>query len=44
MPLLYNALSSGEKMKTVELKWYRTSIEGKQENFFTTKLASLLCR
>ncbi|MEZ9177996.1 hypothetical protein BCT63_19935 [Vibrio kanaloae] len=38
VPLLYNALSSGEKMKEVELKWYRTSIEGKQENFFTTKL------
>ncbi|ENM3896891.1 type VI secretion system effector Hcp-2, partial [Vibrio cholerae] len=38
VPLLYNALSSGEKLKTVELKWYRTSIEGKQENFFTTKL------
>ncbi|EKO3989641.1 type VI secretion system tube protein Hcp, partial [Vibrio fluvialis] len=38
VPLLYNALASGEKMTTVELKWYRTSIEGKQENFFTTKL------
>ncbi len=24
VPLLYNALSSGEKLKTVELKWYRT--------------------
>ena len=40
VPLLYNALASGEKMKSVELKWYRTSIEGKQENFFTTKLES----
>ncbi|HDI3250475.1 TPA: type VI secretion system effector Hcp-2, partial [Vibrio cholerae] len=38
VPLLYNALSSGEKLKSVELKWYRTSLEGKQENFFTTKL------
>ncbi len=38
VPLLYNALASGEKMTTVELKWYRISIEGKQENCFTTKL------
>lgn len=38
VPLLYNALTSGEKLKEVELKWYRTSLEGKQENFFTTKL------
>lgn len=38
VPLLYNALASGEKMNEVTLKWYRTSIEGKQENFFTTKL------
>lgn len=40
VPLLYNALASGEKMKTVELRWYRTSIEGKQENFFITSLES----
>ncbi|HHC7366150.1 TPA: Hcp family type VI secretion system effector, partial [Vibrio parahaemolyticus] len=38
VPLMYNALASGEKLKSVELKWYRTSLEGKQENFFTTKL------
>lgn len=38
VPLLYNALASGEMLPTVELKWYRTSIEGKQEHFFTTKL------
>jgi len=25
-------------LPTGELKWYRTSIEGKQEHFFTTKL------
>ncbi len=40
VPLLYNALASGEKMKKVILKWYRTSTEGKQENFFTTTLES----
>uniref|UniRef100_A6VUJ5 Type VI secretion system tube protein Hcp n=1 Tax=Marinomonas sp. (strain MWYL1) TaxID=400668 RepID=A6VUJ5_MARMS len=38
VPLLYNALSSGEKLPKVELKWYRTSAEGKQENFFVTEL------
>ncbi|MBO2694298.1 type VI secretion system tube protein Hcp, partial [Shewanella algae] len=38
VPLMYNSLSSGEKLNKVELKWYRTSIEGKQEHFFTTKL------
>ena len=38
VPLLYNALASGEMLPTVELKWYRTSIQGKQEHFFTTTL------
>ncbi|MEY0256624.1 Hcp family type VI secretion system effector, partial [Morganella morganii] len=38
VPLLYNALASGEMLPTVELKWYRTSVEGKQEHFFTTAL------
>ena len=37
-PLLYQALTSGEKLPTVEIKWYRTSQEGKQEHYFTTKL------
>lgn len=38
VPLLYNALASGELLPKVELKWYRTSVEGKQEHFFTTSL------
>ncbi|WP_145187472.1 MULTISPECIES: Hcp family type VI secretion system effector [unclassified Pseudomonas] len=38
VPLLYTALSSGEMLPTVELSWYRTSVEGMQERFFTTKL------
>ncbi|AQS38986.1 type VI secretion system effector, Hcp1 family [Shewanella psychrophila] len=38
VPMMYNALASGEKISEVELKWYRTSIEGKQEHFFSTKL------
>jgi type VI secretion system secreted protein Hcp len=38
VPLLYSALSSGELLPNVEISWYRTSIEGKQECFFSTKL------
>ncbi|MFC0327313.1 type VI secretion system tube protein TssD, partial [Halomonas organivorans] len=38
VPLMYNALASGEMLPNVELKWYRTSVEGKQEHFFTTSL------
>ena len=37
-PLLYNALTSGEVLTNVEMRWYRTSIAGKQEHFFTMKL------
>ncbi len=36
VPLLYNALVSGESLTEVEVKWYRTSIEGKNEHFFST--------
>lgn len=38
IPLMYNALASGEMLTKVEIKWYRTSTEGKQEHFFTTTL------
>ncbi|MDR0807078.1 MAG: Hcp family type VI secretion system effector [Enterobacteriaceae bacterium] len=38
VPLLYNALASGEMLPKVQLKWYRTSVDGKQEHFFTTSL------
>jgi type VI secretion system secreted protein Hcp len=41
-PLLYNALTSGEVLPTVEVKWFRTSMEGKQEHYFTTKLTDAL--
>ncbi len=37
-PLLYQALASGEMLPDVEVRWYRTSTEGKQEHFFSTKL------
>lgn len=38
VPLMYNALAAGEMLPTVTLKWYRTSIDGKQEHFFSTLL------
>ncbi|EMA4783891.1 TPA: type VI secretion system tube protein Hcp [Providencia rettgeri] len=38
VPLLYNALAAGEMQPKVQLKWYRTTVEGKQEHFFTTAL------
>lgn len=37
-PLMYQALANGELLPTVEVNWYRTSVEGKQEHFFTTTL------
>lgn len=37
-PLMYQALASGEMLPSVEVNWYRTSVEGTQEHFFTTKL------
>ena len=37
-PLFYNALTSGEVLTKVVIKWYRTSMQGTQENYFTTTL------
>lgn len=37
-PLLYNALTSGERLPTVQIKWYRTSATGTQEHYFTHEL------
>jgi type VI secretion system secreted protein Hcp len=37
-PLMYQALTSGEKLESVVVRWYRTSGEGKQEHFFNTVL------
>lgn len=37
-PLLYTALSSGEKLTKCVIKWYRTSADGQQEHYFTTEL------
>lgn len=37
-PLLYTALSSGEKLTSCIIKWFRTSADGQQEHYFTTEL------
>ena len=37
-PMLYTALSTGERLPTCEIKWYRTSSQGTQQHYFTIKL------
>ncbi|AKJ99293.1 Major exported protein [Pseudomonas chlororaphis] len=37
-PLLQAALTSGETLEEVEIQWMRTSAEGTQEHYFTTKM------
>ncbi|MCP3869544.1 MAG: Hcp family type VI secretion system effector [Gammaproteobacteria bacterium] len=37
-PLLYAALTSGERLSEVVIKWYRTSMAGTQEHYYTHKL------
>ena len=37
-PLLYNALTKGETLSKVAIKWYRTSAAGIPEHFFTIEL------
>ncbi|WP_434083452.1 type VI secretion system tube protein TssD, partial [Escherichia coli] len=34
-PLLLAALTSGERLTKVEIKWYRTSAAGTQEHYYT---------
>ncbi len=38
VPLLYNALTNGERLPIVEVHWFRTSTSGGQEYYFTTRL------
>lgn len=40
LPLLYNALCQGEMLNEVTLDWYRVSLNGTQECFFTTELTN----
>lgn len=37
-PKLYQALTSGERLKDVTLKWYRIDKSGIEEHYFTVKL------
>jgi type VI secretion system secreted protein Hcp len=41
-PLLYQALCSGERLTKIEIKWYRTTMEGTMEHYFTHKLEDAL--
>ncbi|PSW05084.1 Hcp family type VI secretion system effector [Photobacterium lipolyticum] len=41
-PLIYNSLTSGERLPTVQIKWYRTSATGSQEHYFTTTLTDAI--
>ena len=37
-PKLYQALTSGEHIKKLEIKWYRIDPKGTEEHYFTTNL------
>ncbi len=37
-PLLYSALTSGERMSQCKIDWYRTSATGTQEHYFSIEL------
>ena len=37
-PKLHKALAHGERLKSVELKWYRIKPDGKQEHYYTHRL------
>lgn len=37
-PMLYQALTRGERLSKCEIKWYRTSSMGTQEHYFTHTL------
>lgn len=37
-PKLYKALARGERLKKVELKWFRIRPDGKQEHYFSHRL------
>jgi type VI secretion system secreted protein Hcp len=37
-PLLFQALTTGERLTSVEIKWYRNTAEGALEHYFTVEL------
>ncbi|MBH3409393.1 MULTISPECIES: Hcp family type VI secretion system effector [Pseudomonas] len=42
VPLLYQALVTGEVLTMTTVRWYRTSAAGMQEHFFTTELVDAI--
>ncbi|MGR5286350.1 Hcp family type VI secretion system effector [Vibrio maritimus] len=41
-PLLFNALVAGEKLPECVIRFYRTSVQGKQEHYYSIKLIDAL--
>ena len=41
-PKLFQALTSGEQMKTVSLEYYRISPKGTEEKYYTVKLSNAI--
>jgi type VI secretion system secreted protein Hcp len=41
-PLLYAALTSGERLGTIYIHWFRTSMTGTQEHYFTHELTDAM--
>ncbi|WP_347903519.1 Hcp family type VI secretion system effector [Pseudomonas purpurea] len=41
-PLIFAALTSGERLENCHLAWYRTSVEGIQEHYFSIELVDAL--
>lgn len=40
-PYLYKAVTSGQTLKSVELKWYRIDDAGKEKEYFNTRLENV---
>lgn len=40
-PYLYKAVTSGQTLKSVEIKWYRIDDAGKEKEYFNTKLENV---
>jgi type VI secretion system secreted protein Hcp len=41
-PKIYQALCTGERMKKVEIKWYRIAKDGTEEHYFTHSLQNAI--
>ena len=40
-PYLYKAVTSGQTLKSVEIKWYKIDDAGKEKEYFNTKLENV---